>query len=494
MASAPAQSPVEFANDLQPARDALLAARTPAAFREAELLAHRLARGAADRLVEQTLQVVMADRQFRDDTVEALRKAQGFRHGGHRNVEVTLLGGRKVSFWLEYFKPDHRGRPGRKRTKRGKAGVGLYPQLAALGFVAGVSPALAVEICTQVADSDSLRSGRAALARRGMDLGHKQTLRIVNGSSTRAVAQRSRWLDEARRTTPRAGPLSGQRVVVATDGGRLRERLVDPRGRRRAATGHHRYDAPWREPKLLTIYVISSLGRVVRSFKPVYDGTLEDADAVFEMILGYLLALGGHLAKELIFVGDGARWIWDRVPQLIEKLGLNASVVTQVVDWCHAAQTLHEIADARLTWEPGAKEAWLSGAKRALHNGDTSIVLEHIDALGRGRNAKAVLEHRDYFDRNAARMQYSAFEDANLPTGSGAIESAIRRIINMRMKSNGMFWLERNAEGMLLLRSYLKAGHLDHLLDWSLTTTVPWWSPTGTTRPVTPLDLQAAEQ
>jgi hypothetical protein len=26
----------------------------------------------------------------------------------------------------------------------------------------------------------------------------------------------------------------------------------------------------------------------------------------------------------------------------------------------------------------------------------------------------------------------------------------------MRMKSNGMFWLEVNAEGMLLLRSYLK--------------------------------------
>jgi hypothetical protein len=31
----------------------------------------------------------------------------------------------------------------------------------------------------------------------------------------------------------------------------------------------------------------------------------------------------------------------------------------------------------------------------------------------------------------------------------------------MRMKSNAMFWLEINAEGMLLLRSYLKAGRFD---------------------------------
>jgi hypothetical protein len=327
-----------------------------------------------------------------------------------------------------------------------------------------------------------------------MDLGHKQTLRIVNSFSARAVAQRDRWLDPARRTTPCAGPLSGQRVVIATDGGRLRERLVDPRGRRRAMTGHHRYDAPWREPKLLTIYVISALGRVVRSFKPVYDGTLDDADAVFDMILGYLLALGGHLAQELIVVGDGALWIWERVPQLIQKLGLNPAQVTQVIDWCHAAQTLHEIADERKTWEPDAKETWLSRAKRALHDGDIPTVLAHIDALGRGRNAKAILEHRKYFERNAARMKYSDFEDANLPTGSGAIESAVRRVINMRLKSNGMFWLERNAQGMLLFRSYLKAGHLDHLLDWSLARTVPWWQPTGSLMPVTPLDIQRAEQ
>lgn len=494
MSNAATPSPLDLRDALQPAREALLAARTPAAFRQAELLAHRLAREAANLVVEQALRQVLADAQFREDTVESVRRTKEFRHGGHRDVEVTLLGGRKVSFRVDYFKPDHRGRRGRKRTKRGKSGVGLYPQLAALGFAVGVSPALAVEICTQVADSDSVRAGRAALARRGMDLGHKQTLRIVNSFSARAVAQRDRWLDRARRTKPCAGPLSGQRVVIATDGGRLRERLVDPRGRRRDLTGHHRYDAPWREPKLLTIYVISELGRVVRSFKPVYDGTLEDADAVFEMILGYLLALGGHLAKELIVLGDGALWIWERVPSLVQKLGLNPAQVTQVIDWCHAVQTLHEIADARLTWEPGAKEAWLRRTKRALHNGDTPSILEHIDALGRGRNAKAVLEHRKYFERNAARMQYSAFEDANLPTGSGAIESAVRRVINMRLKSNGMFWIERNAQGMLLFRSYLKAGHLDHLFDWSMSESVPWWRPLATSQPSLPLDIQAAEQ
>ena len=43
-----------------------------------------------------------------------------------------------------------------------------------------------------------------------------------------------------------------------------------------------------------------------------------------------------------------------------------------------------------------------------------------------------------------------------------------------------MFWLEVNAEGMLLLRSYLKADYLDALVDWSLTAAVPWWQPNDT--------------
>jgi hypothetical protein len=35
--------------------------------------------------------------------------------------------------------------------------------------------------------------------------------------------------------------------------------------------------------------------------------------------------------------------------------------------------------------------------------------------------------------------------------GSGAIESSIRRVINLRLKGNGIFWLEENAEAILAL-------------------------------------------
>ena len=42
-----------------------------------------------------------------------------------------------------------------------------------------------------------------------------------------------------------------------------------------------------------------------------------------------------------------------------------------------------------------------------------------------------------------------------MPCGSGAIESGIRRVINLRLKSNAMFWKGKNAESMLQIRSHV---------------------------------------
>jgi hypothetical protein len=60
----------------------------------------------------------------------------------------------------------------------------------------------------------------------------------------------------------------------------------------------------------------------------------------------------------------------------------------------------------------------------------------------------------DFLERHgdAGRLAYARFRRRKLPVGSGAIESAIRRVINLRMKGNSMFWKEENAEGMLVLR------------------------------------------
>ncbi|MCP4750053.1 MAG: hypothetical protein GY866_04120 [Proteobacteria bacterium] len=55
-----------------------------------------------------------------------------------------------------------------------------------------------------------------------------------------------------------------------------------------------------------------------------------------------------------------------------------------------------------------------------------------------------------------------------MPTGSGTVESAIRRVINLRVKSAGMFWKRENAEKMIFLRSIVLTGKLKTACDKAL--------------------------
>lgn len=456
-----------------------LDSRSPAELRRTELEVAAVARDFADRVVEAVLHEMLSDDVFQAQCCAAAHAGaeRRLRDVGRRPVEVTLLGGRKTTVHVRYLRPDHRGRPGRPRGtgRRGKGGSGVYPALAALGIWFGVTPALADEIARQVTDSDSVRTGRAALERRGIDLGHKQTLRVINAVGRRAVEQRDEWVMKALEgPLPARGALRGKRVVAAIDGGRVRAR-VELAGRPSAVTGHHRYEGLWKEPKLFCIYVIDRDGSIENTFRPIYDGTMQNCDGAFARLGGYLKALGVHQAKELVLLGDGALWIWEGVEALVTTIGIPTKRVTQVVDWYHAVERLEEVAKARARWPEGERESWMNRAKRALFLGNIPRLMGIFDEIAVGRRARAVNKHRDYFVRNAQRMTYASFKAAKIPLGSGCVESAVRRVINMRMKGNGTFWLPESAEAMLLLRAYLKAGRFDDLIDWSNTTAASWW-------------------
>src|SRR5262249_470716 len=60
-------------------------------------------------------------------------------------------------------------------------------------------------------------------------------------------------------------------------------------------------------------------------------------------------------------------------------------------------------------------------------------------------------------------MAYARLLAMKLPIGSGAIESTVRRVVNLRLKGPSLFWCRANAEAILLLRSYYKAGRVEYV-------------------------------
>ncbi len=50
------------------------------------------------------------------------------------------------------------------------------------------------------------------------------------------------------------------------------------------------------------------------------------------------------------------------------------------------------------------------------------------------------------------RLDYADFKEQKLPIGSGVVESLIRQVVNIRLKSCSKAWLEENAEAFLHAR------------------------------------------
>lgn len=96
------------------------------------------------------------------------------------------------------------------------------------------------------------------------------------------------------------------------------------------------------------------------------------------------------------------------------------------------------------------------------------------EELKKGRRAKAVAKLSKYFRNNEARMDYQNCRRRRLPMGSGAVESGIRRIINLRLKGNGIFWGIQNAEGLIHLRGHLLAGRWPQLVQSAILPKEHW--------------------
>jgi hypothetical protein len=399
------------------------------------------------------------------EPVTKLFKAGGprrLRDGGYKEVTVKTLGGTEVTLRTKYLAPKKYKHLGMRRRmlKRGRQGTGLYPVLVSLGITHGCTPALLSEIPRQVVASGSGDEARDNLDRLGVSMDIKTVWRIGQTFARDCMKLRDQRFASA---SEDSGPskMKDQRVVVCVDGGRVRTREPRCKGRIPEGKKRRRFDTPWKEPKLLIIYRIDAEGKRDPSFAPIIDGTLGEADEVFALVVGYLRLVGAKDASELIVLGDGARWIWIRLQTLIEGVGIDPKRVTAIVDFYHAVEHLQKIADLKTGWGEPQRKRWVTQQRSLLRRGNMPDVIASIKSLCQGRHAKSIQTELNFFSKNISHMKYAWFKRRRLPLGSGAVESSIRRVVNLRMKGPCIFWLKENAEGFLHLRCLFKSGRWD---------------------------------
>jgi hypothetical protein len=370
-----------------------------------------------------------------------------------RPLLVRLLGGLVLCVMTLYCGPKRRTGRG-----RGREGAGLYPELAVLGFHDGNSPALVRRVGRRAALLPSFAAAQAELADEGVALDIKVVHGIANRLGAEVLTTRKRDLERYRVGKLSAGTqLHGQKVGVAIDGGRVRTRVVirKQKGKGQGKIQRRRFRVQWREPKLLIVFVMDEKGRMKRGSRPWIDGTFQGPDECMELVALHLHRLGAAQAEVVTFLADGAPWIWERLAWVEQRVGMPAERVVRVLDWCHAVHHVSLALEA-LALPVAERQRWYRHLRGLLRRGQVYQVTGQLSLLAEGQASEAgVWTAIRYLEAHAeaGHLSYASFRKRGVALGSGAIESAIRRVINLRLKGPGLLWEEEQAEGMLALRA-----------------------------------------
>lgn len=157
-----------------------------------------------------------------------------------------------------------------------------------------------------------------------------------------------------------------------------------------------------------------------------------------------------------VVVGDGAPWIWNLAT-------VDYPSAAHVVDWYHAKQHLHVAAD--VIFPPGSEQAlvWADDLANHLYSGQALEVANRLElaaAIAKPETALVLRTEAGYFANNHERMQYRDFQLAQLPIGSGTVESGAKQTKH-RVSAAGMRWSRAGLEHILPLRMALMSGCFD---------------------------------
>lgn len=453
----------------------------PEELEQLEQVVHTAFARGADLVVAGLIAVVMGQQEF-EATCEQSRRAfeQPLTRGRQRTIRVRLLGG--LVMWVAslYCEPRKRifGCPDEKTP-------GQYIELAQFGFGKGVSAGLESRVARQAVICPSLELAAQELERNGLRMDVKTVRRVAYQCGERLLQLRKHelFLWRAGKLAV-GGELRGKRVSVQIDGGRarirgaLRDKTPEPeptdeqglpsenapgRSKRRAKKT---YDAEWREPKQMIIFAHDEQGRMEKGSQATIDVTFLGPDAIAELIAMHLHRLGAAHAQSITFVSDGAPWIWNRIPGIILSAGLKGVSIHQVLDSSHASHHI-SLALAALGLSDKQRMPLYREHRTLLRNGQWRRVVQELTELGTAQPENEKLATEIAYLQNhgeAGRLSYPHFRGLGIPLGSGAIESSIRRVINLRIKSNGMFWREPHAEQMLQVRAQVLTGRWDSRL------------------------------
>ena len=233
---------------------------------------------------------------------------------------------------------------------------------------------------------------------------------------------------------------SVEMVIAEVDGSMIPIVQVAPPSEGEPEDGRKRRHLEWNEARL-------SLSRAKGCVTPQFGATLGGPDDAGDQLKHCAIQAGMGKNTTVHCVGDGAPWIADQVERVFGAQG------HFLVDFYHLCDY---VGAAAKSCAPAAPEPWFEAQKQRLKQGQLDEVLAalspHQESPATPDANAPVRRCYRYIANRPGQFDYPAALAAELPLGSGEIESAHRYVIQDRLKIAGAWWKPDNAQCMLALR------------------------------------------
>jgi hypothetical protein len=358
--------------------------------------------------------------KYPPDTVACACGSQA-RYERRRDAVTLTLQGR-----VQYRRPYYRCRCGR----------GCCPLDERLGIRPGQMSDRLQQVATALGVSDAFGSSADRLA--------QLTGVRLSPNSLRAACQQT-----------------GEQVVAHEQALLARSQdLSQQRGERRTGPHPQRlygsldgFHAPfvdgWHEVKAGCWWTVAEHNQTL--WRQYYADTVS-AEAFADLVWARGFEVGAPQADELIFIADGAVWIWNIV-------GRHFPQAVQIVDFYHAASYLAHVArDAFGDTTPEARQ-WTQTYSQHLLEGRLATVVRACRPLA-ARAPQAVAAARHYFAVNRTRLRYAKYRALGYQIGSGMMESGCKQLGTERLKIAGARWTPTGGRLLVKARAAVLSG------DW----------------------------
>jgi hypothetical protein len=221
----------------------------------------------------------------------------------------------------------------------------------------------------------------------------------------------------------------------------------------------------WREVKVGRIFSQSSIHEVDKHHnwirQSLYVARMDNCH-IFIQVMFMALNHFKDLGKNLVFINDGASWIWKWLAKAFPQS-------TQILDFFHAMEYLSKSANI-LFKDKAECQAWIEKQKTSLMQDGVEAFIKELaqlmlDTKMTKIQMKEMVKITKYFKKHQKRMMYKTFTDRGLLIGSGPIESAHRVILQKRLKQSGQRWSKKGAQNVINLRIQQSNGLWDNVVN-----------------------------